>query len=45
MKKSIHSPVAEKIQYVAEEQEKYPNNIKAQNKEKKTYRSDMEITD
>ena len=36
MKKSIHSPVAEKIQYVAEEQEKYPNNIKAQNKEKKT---------
>ena len=36
MKKiSIHSAVAERIQYVVEGQQKYPNNIKAQNKEKK----------
>ena len=37
MKKlSIHDPVTETIQYVVEGQQKYPNNIKAQNKEEKT---------
>ena len=37
MKKlSIHAPVTETIQYVAEGHEKNPNNIKAQNKEDKT---------
>ena len=36
MKKlSIHAPVTETIQYVAEGQQKSPNNIKAQNKEDK----------
>ena len=37
MKKlSIHAPVAETIQYAVEGLQKYPNYIKAQNKEEKT---------
>ena len=37
MKKlSIHFPVTETIQYVVEGQQKYPNNMRAQNEEEKT---------
>ena len=37
MKKlSIHAPVTETIQYVVEGQQKYPNNMRAQNEEEKT---------
>ena len=32
----MHSPVIEIIQYVVAGQQKYPNNINAQNKEEKT---------
>ena len=38
MKKiNIHTPDTETIQYVLEGQQKYPNNIKAQNKEEKAH--------